>query len=242
MDGSLSNPGEESADDGLRFSDLQLKVGERMQLQPPKQAADDRCIVRLIGYAEGLSVLVTPPFQNGQRLQLFEGEELVVRAFTGRDAFGFSTMVEKSVKHPFEYLHLAYPNEVQAVQVRKSMRVPTNIIASVTAYNREGMEPVPAIIADVSSTGALIDAGEAIGEVGELLRVVFRVRLHGVDSDLTVDAFVRNRYAEYIQTGGVVAVHHGMEFSMLAATDSMILESLIYQQLVENPRIRVSAG
>ena len=181
---------------------------------------------------------MTPPYQGDQRLQLFEGEELVVRAFTGRSAFGFATAVDKVIKHPFEYLHLAYPEAVQAVQVRKAVRVTTNIIASVSAYNQD-VEPVPAVIVDVSSSGALIDAGQAIGEVGDLLRVVFRVRLHGVDSDLTVDAFIRNRYAEYLQSGGVAAVHHGVEFSALAATDSMILESLIYQQLVESPRARV---
>jgi c-di-GMP-binding flagellar brake protein YcgR len=236
MDGSLLDSAETAV--GARFSDLQLKVGDRLQLQPPKQATEERCIVRLIGYVEGSSVLVTPPFQGAQRLQLFEGEELVVRAFTGRSAFGFATTIDKAVKHPFEYLHLAYPSAVQAMQVRKAVRVTTDIIASVTAYNREDMEPVPAVIADVSSSGALIDAGQAIGEVGDLLRIVFRVRLHGVDSDLTVDAFVRNRYAEYIQTGGVATVHHGVEFNMLAATDSMIFESLIYQQLVENPRLR----
>jgi hypothetical protein len=71
---------------------------------------------------------------------------------------------------------------------------------------------------------------------------VFRVRLHGVDSDLTVDAFVRNRYAEYLPSGGVATVHHGVEFSALAPTDAMILESLIYHEFVESPRARVSAG
>jgi c-di-GMP-binding flagellar brake protein YcgR len=242
MDDSLLNPGEVAVAEDSRFSDLQLKVGDRMQLQPPKQATDERCMVRLIGYVEGLSVLVTSPFQGGQRLQLFEGEELVVRAFTGRDAFGFATEVVKSVKHPFEYLHLAYPTTIQALQVRKAVRVATDIIASVSAYNRDDMEPVSAIVADVSSSGALIATGEAIGEVGDLLRIVFRVRLHGVDSDLTVDAFVRNRYADYLPCGGVATVHHGVEFSALAPTDAMILESLIYQELVESPRARVSAG
>jgi hypothetical protein len=236
MDATLLEPDEVAA--SLRFADLQLKVGDRMQLQPPKQATEERCIVRLIGYVAGASVLVTPPYQGDQRLQLFEGEELVVRAFTGRNAFGFASAVDKVVKHPFEYLHLAYPEAVQAVQVRKAVRVTTNIIASVSAYNQD-MEPVPAVIVDVSSSGALIDAAQAMGEVGDLLRIVFRVRLHGVDSDLTVDAFIRNRYAEYMQSGGVAAVHHGVEFSALAATDSMILESLIYQQLVESPRARV---
>jgi hypothetical protein len=239
MDGSLLATNEVAAADS-QFSELQLKVGDRMQLQPPKQATEERCIVRLIGYVEGMSVLVTPPYQHGQRLQLFEGEELVVRAFTGRNAFGFGTAVDKIVKYPFEYLHLSYPEAVQAVQIRKAVRVPTSIIASVTTFGSQGIEPepVPAVIADVSSSGALIDASEAIAQVGDMVRVVFRVRLHGVDSDLTVEAVLRNRYAEYIATGGVATVHHGVEFSALSATDSMILESLIYQQLVENPRSR----
>jgi hypothetical protein len=34
----------------------------------------------------------------------------------------------------------------------------------------------------------------------------------------------------------VEVIQHGVEFAGLSSTDSMILESLIYQQLVENPR------
>jgi hypothetical protein len=236
MDGSLQQPlSTPQAAERFRFADLQLSVGDRLQLQMPKQAAGDRCIVRLIGYVEGLSVLVTPPYLNGSRVALFEGEEIVVRAFTRRNAFGFSAGLEKVIKHPFDYLHLSFPQTVQAVQVRKAVRVRTAIIASVAVPDR-GALPVPAIIADVSSSGALVDAGVAVGEIGEALRIVFRVRLHDVDSDLTVHAVIRNRYAEYAPSGGVEAFHHGVEFAGLGSTDSMILESLIYQQLVENPR------
>jgi len=62
------------------------------------------------------------------------------------------------------------------------------------------------------------------------------VRPHDVGSDLTVHAVIRNRYAEYAPAGGVEVIQHGVEFAGLSSTDSMILESLIYQQLVENPR------
>jgi c-di-GMP-binding flagellar brake protein YcgR len=231
MDGSLETAPGASA---LRFTDLQLKVGDRMQLQPPKQATYERCMVRLIGFVEGVSVLVTPPYQHGQRLQLFEGEELVVRAFTGRNAFGFGAGITKVIKHPFEYWHLAYPESVQAVQVRKAVRVKTEIIASVQTEDPIE-EPIAAVISDISGSGALLDAGGAIGEVGSMVRVSFRVRLHEVDTDLTLAAVIRNRYAEYLQDGGVEAVHHGVEFCGLVAAESMTLESLIYQQLVDNP-------
>jgi hypothetical protein len=232
MDGSLA-PADEA--DNLRFIDLQLRIGDRMQLQPPKQAADDRCVVRLIGFVEGVSVLVTPPYQLNQRVQLLEGENIVVRAFTGRNAFGFATAIDKIVRHPFDYLHLAYPKEVQAMQVRKALRVKTSIIASVQPEDPLA-EAVPAIIADVSSSGALLDAGVAMGEVGDMVRIAFRVRLHEVDSDLVLAAVIRNRYAEYLQEGGVESVHHGVEFLALTAAENMVLESLIYQQMVENPR------
>jgi hypothetical protein len=232
MDGSLAPAGEA---DNLRFIDLQLRIGDRMQLQPPKQAADDRCVVRLIGFVEGVSVLVTPPYQLNQRVQLLEGENIVVRAFTGRNAFGFATAIDKIVRHPFDYLHLAYPKEVQAMQVRKALRVKTSIIASVQPEDPLA-EAVPAIIADVSSSGALLDAGVAMGEVGDMVRIAFRVRLHEVDSDLVLAAVIRNRYAEYLQEGGVESVHHGVEFLALTAAENMVLESLIYQQMVENPR------
>ena len=236
MDGSpaQSSPGTTDAA-GLRFADLRLGVGDRLQLQMPKQAAGDRSIVRLIGYANGVSVLVTAPYQNGARIELVEGEEVVVRAFTRRSAFGFPAIVQRAVRHPLAYLHLSFPQVVQAVQVRKAIRVRTAIIAAVSLAGR-GAEPVSAMVADVSSSGALLDAAGAIGEPGALLRVALRVRLHHVDSDLTVQAVIRNRCAEYADaSGGIEVVHHGIEFTGLGPTERMVLESLIYQQLAEDP-------
>lgn len=216
------------------FEEMKLKIGDRLQIQPPAQLSGERFIVKLIGYVNNTSLLVTAPIDNnGLRLQLIEGEKLVVRVFSSQNAFGFASTIEKVCKLPFEYLHLSFPNEVQGMVIRKAPRVRTKIIAAVVTCT-QGNESVSAIISNLSASGALLDARRNLGGKGDVLKMSFRVNLHNIDAYLTVTAAVRAVFSdEAAESGGLV--HHGLEFVDLQPNDSVILQSMIYQQMIERP-------
>lgn len=233
-------PGIELSDtpEGLfAFADMGLKVGDRIQLQPPAQLGAERHIVRLIGYLEPVSVLVSAPMVHGMRLPLREDETVVARVFSGQNAFGFTCSVRRVCKVPFDYLHLSFPQEIQGAIIRKSPRIRVKIIASVVDPDQDGAEPVPAMISNLSATGARIDMRKPFGKSGQRLRLSFRVNLHGMEVFLTANAVIRSLIRDdgTSDAGQPATVHHGVEFQELQSNDVMILQSLIYQKMIEQP-------
>jgi len=219
------------------FYDMNLKTGDRVQLQPPAQLGPERHIVKLIGYLDPLSVLVTTPMARGLRLPLLEGERLVARVFSGQNAFGFVSTIQRVCKLPFDYLHLSFPDKIQGTVIRKSPRIRVRIDAAIVDPENAAAAPVSGTIVDISASGARIDAPQPLGTAGLRLKLSFRVNLHGMDVYLTAGAVIRT-VLQNEQTdvpGQPPPVHHGLEFQDLQPDDSMILHSLIYQRMIEQP-------
>jgi len=223
----------------LKFQDLNLKVGDRLQLEPPVQLGTERCIVRLVGYQENVSVLVTTPSENGMYLTLLEGENVVIRGFSRRNAFGFSSTIRRVCKLPFSYLHLSFPDKVQGTVIRKSPRVRTKIITTVTNPDAGDAASQTGTIVNISSTGAQVIAKKYLGDVGKTLKLAFRVNLHNIDAYLTAYGTIRRIFSDEEEKGTGSQISYGLEFRDLQPNDKMLLQSLIYQQMIEFPQSMV---
>lgn len=218
------------------FEAMKLKVGDRLQIQPPARVAAERFMVKLIGYMNNISLMVSLPADSkGMRPQLVEGEELVVRVFSSQNAFGFPCSVRKINRVPFDYLHLSFPKEVQGMMIRKAPRVKTRIIAAVNT-GKSGEENASAIISNLSANGALLDARRSLADKGASIRLSFRVNLHNMDAYLTINAAIRAVFGDNVlENENTGLIHHGLEFINLPPNDSVILQSMIYQQMIEQP-------
>lgn len=233
LDAALADGNEGS----FTFTDMHLRVGERIQVQPPANVSCERYVVKLIGYVDKVSVLVTAPYENGLRVPLRENDTLVARIFSAQKAFGFSTSVERVCKIPYDYLHLAFPEHVQGSVVRKSPRVRTRIIVSIsTPEAATADDRSSGLIVNLSADGALVKARQPLAANGGTLGLAFRVNLHNVDAYLTINAVVRSAFGDDGKgEDGTPMFSHGVQFRDLAPNDSVILQSLIYQQMIEQP-------
>lgn len=220
------------------FDDMKLNAESRLQLEPPKQLGSERILVKVIGYLRGVSLLVTAPTAaNGVRLQLMEGEKVVMRSFSGQNAFAFACTVERICKLPFEYLHLSFPDVIQGVIIRKAPRVKAKIIVAVqnTSSPAAG-EQVPALISNISANGAALDSRRALGKKGDILNLAFRINLHKIDAFLSVKGAIRAVLSgEDADVSDPEIVRYGIEFQSLQPNDMVILQSMIYQQIIESP-------
>ena len=218
------------------FEAMKLKVGDRLQVQPPLLVSSERFMVKLIGFMNKVSLLVSMPVDSkGLRPRLVEGENLVVRAFSSQNAFGFSCTVRKVNRLPFDYLHLSFPEKVQGMIIRKAPRVRTRIIAAVNT-GKSGEESASAIISNLSANGALLDARRNLADKGDSIRLSFRVNLHNMDAYLTINAAIRAVFGDNVlENENTGLIHHGLEFIDLPPNDSVILQSMIYQQMIEQP-------
>ncbi len=222
----------------FNFNDMRLRVGDRIQLQLPATVSQERFIVKLMGYLENASLLVTSPMENGLRVPLRDNDKLVARIFTSQKAFGFNCFIKRVCKIPYDYLHLSFPGSIQGSVVRKSPRVRTKIIAAVSRPNETGEnKPLSGMIVNISADGALLRARQPLSNKDDMIRISFRVNLHNVDAFLTVNAIVRGLFLEEANTDNPVPMHnHGLQFQELRPNDSVILQSLIYQQMIEQPQ------
>ncbi|HEY3430916.1 MAG TPA: flagellar brake protein [Rhodocyclaceae bacterium] len=223
------------------FSDMRLRVGDRLQIEPPATVSTDRHTAKVIGWVDNFSLLVSTPTVGGLRVPFRDGDKVVVRMFTNQNAFAFNTDVMRGIKIPLDYLHLTFPTEIQGAVIRKSPRIRMRLITTVSPLPPEGNTPLEqerfsAILLNISADGTLIQAKQALTEKGGRLRLAFRVNLHDVDALLTVNAVVRSVFAE---EGKVGVMLHGVQFEKLEPNDQLILQSMIYQKMVEQPQLLV---
>lgn len=219
-----------STDDGAHrflFQDMRLAVGDKLQLSPPSTVSGNRSVVPLIGYVEGVTLIVGAPPAGQWRPPLIEGDQVAVRVFSGQNAFGFTAYVNKIIKLPFDYLHLSFPKNIVGKIIRNSRRIKTHIAAVVTG------NPVAAVISNLSATGAEVRAGASLGETGTTIALSFTLNIYGTDTPLALQAVIRSAKPDTQEAEG--AWRLGIEFSELKPNDVATLHSLIYQELVEHP-------
>jgi len=221
------------------FDDLRLKAEDKLQLEPPSYLTQERFIVKVIGYLKGSSILVTAPIgTNGFRLPLQEREKVVMRSFSGEDAFAFVSTIIGINNHSFEYIHLSIPEIIHGVKVRKATRIRTNIIATALNSKYDSEEQISAIISDICTEGASLMSKLLLGVKGDVLQLSFRFHLHNIDAILTVKGVIRAMIRGEDSNESIKSdfINHGIEFIDLQPSDHVALQSMIYQQMIENPR------
>ena len=219
---------------GFTFEDMRLAVGDRLQIECTANTGVRGAFVRVIGYMDGISLLVSTPVAGGRRVELVENDPVIVRVFSRQSAFAFRASVLRACKLPFDYVHLSFPTVIQGSVIRKSTRVRTQF--AVRLSSPTGGEASEGTMLNLSATGALIHTRAALGEQGSIIRMRFDVDLHGLQSELDIAGEIRNVQQEPDAEGEGIEYHYGVDFHELGAEDRMKIKSLVYQTIIEQPR------
>jgi hypothetical protein len=212
---------------------MRLKVGDRAQIEPPQHIAADRLPTKVVGWVENESLIMTVPQTRGGPLELREGETVVVRVFTGRQAFAFRSVVLKKSAPPFRYLHLSFPERVEGAEVRSSPRYRVDLPGNATAA--AGGNPVGVRIDNIGTTGALVIASTPLGVNGELIKLEFSLVLHDIPVSLSLKAKIRSTQSD--EDGSGASRHrHGVSFEEPGTNDRLILAALVCFNMYENPK------
>ena len=219
----------------MNYSDLKIHVGDPLQLQPRDGDDARRMHVKVIGYLPGGSLLVTTPKVKDKVMIIREGQPFVVRTMVGNRIVGFTTTVLRSCARPYPYLHLAYPEEMEQITVRKAQRVPVKLFASLKNDNPafKAEKPHPASIVDISTSGALLLSGRQLGEVGDEVTLNCAFKVAGVEKLLTIASLIRNVHVEHSDDFGQDTYFHGLEFNLKDKQDALALHGFVYEQIVK---------
>lgn len=215
--------------DVLSLDQIKLNIGDSIQLQFQSDLEQSRCVVTLIGYLKGQSVIVTTPIINGTMMLVREGQDFVIRLFSGKSAYAFTTMAKRVTNTPYPHLHLAYPKEVRGMVVRGSSRGRINIICHATV---EGGRGYACFARDISIGGALIAASEKMGEVGNQLTLKFRVKVKDAEHTLALNCKIRSVNASRPTVDEKPAILHGLSFEEVTSQDTLVISTLLYQNMI----------
>lgn len=211
-----------------RAPELNLQVGEALQIQFMDDDTRGQFYVKVVGFLPEKSIVVTAPEKRGKALLVREGRAVLARSYSGVQAHGFTCTVLRACVQPYPYLHLSYPAKVERVPDRQASRVRSAI--AVKVRGSDGAE-VPAVIRDVSTTGAQLLAATSVGRSGE--RVVIHARLPlDVLGDQAIDlpAVVRNAQEEPALKDSLWRFKCGVEFEPLDPQSTLVLRAYLYER------------
>lgn len=217
---------------------LALEIGSILQLQFLTDESNTRHYVKVIGYLQERSVLVTTPQVQGRIMMVREGQAIAVRSLSGSNVVAFTTAVMSSHVKPYPYLHLAYPKEMQAIAVRKAQRVSCRTTATVRPCGPEVQdadeppESIAVAVEDMSTTGALLISESRLGEVKNLLTVEMKLHVSDLEEELNIVAVIRNIRERKDENGEVFEYLHGVEFQFADRQESIMLHAFICEQIV----------
>jgi len=215
----------------LSFDAVKLMPGDALQLQPLLDGQTERFSVHVIGVMKPRSLLVTAPMVDGKLIFVRDGQTYLVRAFSGLNVCAFKAKILKSQLQPFPYLHLSYPDSVQAIRIRKTMRAPASIIVAVHE-TEAGRQTGAGKIIDLSVGGARMYSPMKVGVKDQTLWLSFKVMLGDMEEYVKTPAVVRAVGEEDDEQGKRMHVF-GLQFGELAQSQRLIIMNLVYQHLLK---------
>ncbi|MBM4180582.1 MAG: flagellar brake protein [Betaproteobacteria bacterium] len=219
----------------LSFEAIKLMPDDTLQLQPLLEGQTERFTVRVIGVMKPKSVLVTAPMVDGKLIFVRDGQTYLVRAFSGLNVCAFKARVLKAQLQPFPYLHLAYPDTVQAMRIRKAMRAPASIIVAVHE-SEEGRQVGAGKLVDISVGGAKMHSPMKLGEKDQTLWLSFKVKLGDMEEYVKTPAIIRSLGEEDDEQGKPMK-SLGLQFGDLNQAQRLIIMNLVYQHLLKEENV-----
>lgn len=210
---------------------LKLSIGDSIQLQD-FSSDKQRFFVKLIGFMNKKSVLVSHPTYNDKLSFIKEGSGFLVRGFAGTKTYEFNSNVISVSLSPYPYLHMAFPAQVKTINMRGAVRVKFRLVCSIESLATG--KKTPAIIEDMSISGARIHASEPFGKVGDAITVGMRMQVDGENQVFQVSAMLRNVRADTDSQTNKSIVMHGIEFVQTVSMDLLVLQNVIYKSMLES--------
>ncbi|HED13594.1 MAG TPA: flagellar brake protein [Gammaproteobacteria bacterium] len=211
-------------------SQLELGVGDSLQLQVVADERKHRHYAKVIGYLRDYSFLITTPRVNGNIIFLHENQMVNVRMMAGNQVCGFSTLISRVCLKPYPYLHLAYPKEMEHVTIRKAQRVATRLMA--TAKIGTSVEPdsssYSVVIRDISASGVMIDVDRPLGDIGGIITLSIKFEVAGLEESISLRTITRN----IIPGEGDQKCRMGLEFELLEVNEHMVIHGYMYEQMI----------
>lgn len=210
----------------MRVEELGLAVGDRMQIQIGDNV-EQRYPVTFIGIKPNGSVIITAPNSGADKvLFLREGQNVTLRFMVKNVVSGFSTRVMLTRGQPYPYLHLNIPDDVQTVEVRKEVRVETDISATVINKTHESPALTTKIL-NMSCSGMRVVSSTKVAKLNNKVNITMPITIHDVERLVTMDCDV-----SYVKDDSESEFVYGLNIVEIDDDDELVIRGYIYQELL----------
>jgi len=211
----------------MRVEELGLACGDTLQIQIGDNV-EQRYPVKFIGIHPSSSIIVSAPITGKDKVYFVrEGMNVTLRFVVKNVVSGFSTRVMQSRGMPYPYLHLEIPKEVQTVEVRKEVRVETNIGS--TVINKTHNSPaLTAKMLNLSCSGGRIESKSKLALMDNILNITMPLVIDEIERIVTIDC--RVSYVKEDENNA--AFIYGVNIEDIDEDDSLFLRGFIYQELL----------
>jgi len=135
-----------------------LDVGLLIFLQAKGINKDIRYRSSILGWKHGVTIIVEMPLLNGAYVSLTSGCECIVRYIYNETAYGFETVVLKSLHDSnLPLLYLAYPQKVEKIGLRRHQRVEMYLPVHIEIQGESHIQELEGNILDLSVGGCLFE-------------------------------------------------------------------------------------
>lgn len=213
--------------------DFRVNLGDPIQLQFIPDDGRERLTAKVIGHSPGKSLIISAPQSNGKLPFLKENQPFIVRMLQANNVYGFESTVLKYFTSPFPHLHLRHPEDVERITVRASRRVETEVIVSVTSSSNS--KPTSVSMLNTSSTGALLQTKETLGELEDELTISLELEVVNIKKYLRLKAIIRNVSTPEDRDDPSDPLNkYGVQFMDLSEEQKLIVTAYVYEQIVQH--------
>ncbi len=211
------------------FSDMHLRVGETLLVQPMASTEAESFSVSFIGAHSPSSFLTTLPSVGEKSIWVIPGSRFKFRVLHGMYAYAFTSRSLRAHSRPYPYAHFSIPDDIKFRQIRNSHRLDTRLPVEIVRAN--GLRTL-AIMRDISLHGAKLEMTGILDEVGEQVVLTIPILLPETTDNLTVLATVCNcsDLARSISTGRFI---YGVSFVTQTEEGELLLQHFINHLLAE---------
>jgi len=209
----------------LKFDDLNLQLGQIIQIQPNPAQSKSRFDCVLVGCIPNEAIIITASTSEG--LPSFESGEPVAIRIMGENGIAiFPTMVLYVTEMPVFLIYLDFPRAIQFKTVRNAARINVALPIQVKNLDRDDAQSVSGQVMDISVGGACLDLDEDMASKGDSVEILGKFQIGGLERDLFIHAVVRSK-----KTGEKIGFEYGVEFHENDEEKLLVLFGYIFNEM-----------
>lgn len=220
--------GTETRSDRNDWLSMRPMVGDALQLDCGTPLSSQKTYSRLVGYLKDKLLIVTTPVAGGRRLELMENDNVLVRGFSGINAYAFRAHVLRVSRLPFDHIYLSYPDSVFGRPVRGSHRTRTALVVKLENQH----DSIDVQMLDLSAHGALVSSAATLDDYKNAL-LKLDLTVHQTSQRLEINTTIVNSSTD--DTQEQTRHCYGLRFDKLDEHTTMLLKAFVYEQVVDHP-------